>query len=192
MAYHHDAFKASYFVNLSLPLSTCSLTEIKLPRAHSNRGRGPFSLSTLLRTLLQSKSNQNEFNSCEWRSGPRLVSTKRIYTSKTKDGEAERCKARRVARGYLHRPCGWRHHAFSSKLALECSPFDIRNSSTESRSKQEVYLARPEKLAVTKDRVLHVFRSLNGVSWAGRQKGTDKEGIHPGSDRPLTLHSHEK
>ena len=50
-----------------------------------------------------------------------------------------------------------------TKLDLEYSLFDIRYSLTESKANQKVYMARPEKVAVMKDRVLYILCSMYGV-----------------------------
>jgi hypothetical protein len=115
--------------------------------------------------------------------GANLVSTRWVFTIKTKDGKIERFKARLVARGFSQVLGKDYNETFAptvrmdtlrlflamvAKRDLECSQFDIKNAFTESHLKEEIYLAPPEGVAVKKGHVLHALRSLYGLKQAGR------------------------
>jgi hypothetical protein len=112
-----------------------------------------------------------------------LVSTKWVFTIKTKDSKIERFKARLVARGLSHVVGNDYNDTFAPTVRLdtlrmfltivatedlECSHFDIKNAFTESHFKEEIYLAPPQGIHVQKGHVLHALRSLYGLKQAGR------------------------
>lgn len=115
--------------------------------------------------------------------GSNLVSTKWVFTIKTKNSRVERFKARLVARGFSQVLGKDYNETFAptvrmdtlrlflaivAKEDLECSHFDIKNAFTESHLKEEIYLAPPQGVTVRKGHVLHALRSLYGLKQAGR------------------------
>lgn len=55
-----------------------------------------------------------------------------------------------------------------AKRNLECSQFDIKNAFTESHLKEDIFLAPPQGVVVSKGKVLKAMRSLYGLKQAGR------------------------
>lgn len=115
--------------------------------------------------------------------GGNLVSTKWVFTIKTKDNKIERFKARLVARGFSQVLGKDYNETFAptvrldtlrlflaiiAKENLECWHFDIKNAFTESHLKEEIYLAPPQGVNVSDGRVLRALRSLYGLKQAGR------------------------
>lgn len=115
--------------------------------------------------------------------GSNLVSTKWVFTIKTKDNKLERFKARLVARGFSQVLGKDYNETFAptvrldtlrmflalvAKEDLDCSHFDIKNAFTESHLQEKIYLAPPEGVEVKKGHVLHALRSLYGLKQAGR------------------------
>jgi hypothetical protein len=112
-----------------------------------------------------------------------LVSTKWVFTIKTKDSKIERFKARLVVRGFsqvlgkdynetfaptVHLDTLRMFLVIVAKEDLECSHFDIKNAFTESHLKEEIYLVPPQGIQVQKGHVLHALRSLYGLIQAER------------------------
>ncbi|EDN93221.1 hypothetical protein SS1G_12167 [Sclerotinia sclerotiorum 1980 UF-70] len=115
--------------------------------------------------------------------GSNLVSTKWVFTIKTKDNKVERFKARLVARGFSQVLGKDYNETFAptmrldtlrlflaivAKENLECSHFDIKNAFTESHLKEEIYLEPPQGVKVERGHVLKALRSLYGLKQAGR------------------------
>ena len=115
--------------------------------------------------------------------GANLVSTKWVFTIKTKDGKIERFKARLVARGFSQVLGKDYHETFAptvrmdtlrlflamvAKRDLECCHFDIKNAFTESELKEQIFLAPPQGIKVKEGHVLRALRSLYGLKQAGR------------------------
>jgi hypothetical protein len=116
--------------------------------------------------------------------GANLVSTKWVFAIKTLlDGTIERFKARLVARGFSQQ-YGLDYletfaptvrmdtlrlfFAMVAKKNLDCWHFDIKNAFTESELREDIYLAPPQGVQVTKGHVLKALKSLYGLKQAGR------------------------
>ncbi|KAI1006202.1 hypothetical protein K3495_g2019 [Podosphaera aphanis] len=117
--------------------------------------------------------------------GANIVSTKWVFTVKLKsDGTIERYKARLVARGFSQQYGIDYHETFAptirmdtlrlfllalvAKFDFECHHYDIKNAFTESTLNEEIYLAPPEGVQVSKGKVLKALRSIYGLKQAGR------------------------
>ena len=116
--------------------------------------------------------------------GANLVSTKWVFAIKLNpDGSIERFKARLVARGFSQQHGIDYNETFAptvrmdslrlflamvAKNDFECHHFDIKNAYTESKLKEQIFLAPPQGVAVKKGKVLHALRSLYGLKQAGR------------------------
>jgi len=77
-----------------------------------------------------------------------------------------------IIRRPLHQLSEWTLSAslwlWFAKRDLVCWQFDINNAFTESRLKEDIYLAPPAGVTVTKGKVLKALRSLYGLKQAGR------------------------
>lgn len=116
--------------------------------------------------------------------GSNLVSTKWVFTTKTKpDGSLERFKARLVARGFsqIHGEDYDQTFAptvrtdtlriFLAMVAandLECRQYDVKNAFTESSLRERIYLSPPKGVHVTPGLQLRVLRSLYGLKQSAR------------------------
>ena len=116
--------------------------------------------------------------------GANLIDTKWVFAIKLKvDGTIERFKARLVARGFSQEHGSDYTETFAptvrmdtlrlflamvARRNMECRQWDIKNAFTESRLKEDIYLAPPQGVTVTKGKVLKALRSLYGLKQAGR------------------------
>lgn len=159
---------------------------IKIPRTYKEAMSSPHSKEwdEAVRVEIEQLILNGTWEECILPKGANLVSTKWVFTIKeTPKGNIDRFKARLVARGFSQSYGIDYSETFAptvrmdtlriflamvAKRNLECSQFDIKNAFTESRLKEDIFLAPPEGVVVSNGKVLKALRSLYGLKQAGR------------------------